>query len=261
VEKEANVWGFAHLTFQEYLCAAQWVKTREPAGWTQAQWQPLIAESWWHETLRLYAAQADADVLVQTCLVLNSNMALQLAGEIEREALSLTPAIRETVTHALSGMVLIRLRSEPATVSDEEAPQVFGIDGVPGRPLEYIQNQYEDRGEVVFDHATGLLWQKSGAENVATYADGEKYIEDLNARKFAGYDDWRLPTIPELISLLEPEKQTNDRYFDELFDERIYVCWSCDKRSRGSAWGVRFHLGNVYWNLLDGKGYVRAVRS
>ncbi|ETR66052.1 MAG: hypothetical protein OMM_13320, partial [Candidatus Magnetoglobus multicellularis str. Araruama] len=70
------------------------------------------------------------------------------------------------------------------------------------KPLEYIENKYEDHGEIVIDHATGLMWQKSGSDHWISHEDGNKYIQGLNNENFAGYNDWRMPTIDELISLL-----------------------------------------------------------
>jgi hypothetical protein len=160
-------------------------------------------------------------------------------------------------------------------VSEDEAQQVFGLttqkfkiadtEYSGWRPLEYIQNEYEDQGEVVVDHATGLMWQKSGSPNFMTYQEAQAYIEQLNTQKFAGYSDWRLPTIPELMSLLEPEKQSNDLYINPIFDAEQWWCWSADRRikgesSPGAAWRVYFDVGSVYWGSLNSY-YVRAVRS
>ncbi len=159
----------------------------------------------------------------------------------------------------------ISLRSEPITVSEDKFIQVFKLDGN-WRPLEYIRNDFEDRGEVVIDRATGLMWQKSGSKTYMVYEKAQKYVQDLNRKKFAGYDDWRLPTIPELISLLEPEKQSNDLYINPIFDATQRWCWSADRRikgegSSGSAWNVDFNYGVVYGLNLLHDVYVRVVRS
>ena len=163
-------------------------------------------------------------------------------------------------TAPVTSKVSLRLRSEPRTVPSEEADETFGLNKN-GRPIKYIENQFEDRGKVVFDRATGLMWQKSGSQNSLTYEKAQKYIEQLNREGFAGHSEWRLPTIPELMSLLTPQKQANGLYIDPIFDADQGWCWSTDKQSSGSTWGVYFSLGFVYWNVLNYNDYVRGVRS
>ena len=101
LEKEAGTWSFAHLTFQEYLCEKHWHETGEAASWLQEKWQFLIGDSWWHETLRLYAAQANATHLVNACLGMNTVDSLTLAAEMGEEALELEQAVRETLNARL----------------------------------------------------------------------------------------------------------------------------------------------------------------
>lgn len=166
---------------------------------------------------------------------------------------------------------VVHLRSEPLTVSGKEFKKVFGLDEK-RRPLEYLQNDYEDQGEVVFDRATDLTWQKADSGERLTYPQTEVYVKTLNSQKFANHDDWRLPTIPELMSLLEPEKQENGLYMNPIFSvsviEESYRCWSADRLlkgeggSSGTAWSVRFLNGFVGWDrLLLNTLYVRVVRS
>lgn len=191
----------------------------------------------------------------------------------------------------------ISLRSKPLTVSGEEFREVFRLDKS-NRPLRHIRNQFEDQGEVVIDHATDLMWQKAGSETHMSYENAQRYVEELNHRKFASYNDWRLPTIPELMSLLEPEKQSNDLYINPIFDSKQFWCWSADKRPIGESppglglllgkpivdntqsrlwsadmrtidekqwrlvWCVKFLDGCVlFYDLNDDRCHVRCVRS
>jgi len=172
------------------------------------------------------------------------------------------PSVQQPTPKAAN---IMQLRSKPQTVSAGEAQKVFGLDEN-WRPRKYIQHDYEDQGDVVIDHATGLIWQKSGSDNYMTYEDAQQYIENLNRQKFADYSDWRLPTIQELMSLLEPTEKNGDLYIDPVFDKTQRWCWSADLRTKGegsaeSAWYVGFYYGDVYWIILSTTLYVRGVRS
>jgi len=118
---------------------------------------------------------------------------------------------------------------------------------------------YELRGKLVVDHATGLMWQQSGSPNSMFYADAEKYIRDLNNQRFAGYHDWRLPTLEETMSLMEP-KAHGDLYLDSIFDRKQRWIWTADEESTGVALVVYFSSGYCNPLPITSLYYVRGVR-
>lgn len=148
----------------------------------------------------------------------------------------------------------------PKFHSEDDFREFSGID-VMNRPLEHVENDFEDHGDVVIDNATGLMWQKSGSDDVLTYHDAQTYLESLNRNQFAGYSDWRLPTVRELITLVEPELQPNERHIDPIFDNRQRHCWTSDEWLSATAWLVDFVKGEVHWYGIINHSYVRAVRN
>ena len=128
-----------------------------------------------------------------------------------------------------------------------------------GRAHEYEKIQ-RDGVKLVTDQATGLTWQQSGSENYINFEKAKTYVQKLNSEKHAGFDDWRLPTLEEAMSLMETEKR-GDLYIDPIFAKKQRWIWTSDKRDASTAWAVVFFYGYCYSIHVDDIiYYVRAVR-
>jgi len=65
----------------------------------------------------------------------------------------------------------------------------------------YGGNEFEDNGDgTVTDHATGLTWMQQDSGRPMTWQQALAWAEDL---EFAGHDDWRLPDVKELQSIVD----------------------------------------------------------
>jgi len=99
VEKEVGVYEFAHLSFQEYLAAVQ-IKESNQENLLIGN----INQSWWAETIRLYAAQSNASNLIRTVLAMSSPSIeeLALAYDCLEEGLSVNPDVRQQLEQRLN---------------------------------------------------------------------------------------------------------------------------------------------------------------
>jgi len=112
--------------------------------------------------------------------------------------------------------------------------------------------------KVVIDHATGLMWHQSGSRNYMSWYNAKVWIRNLNISGYAGYQDWRLPTLEEAVSLLESGTR-NNLYIDPVFNDEQWGIWTGDKHGSDGEWSVYFSLGNVRWRIKN--RYVRPVRT
>jgi len=133
-----------------------------------------------------------------------------------------------------------------------------------------------DNGDgTVTDNCTGLVWQKDTADvngdgqiiyewdggDLITWQAALKYCESL---EFAGHDDWRLPNVRELQSIVDYGRWNPS--IDPVFGAESGWYWSSSTGvgNPGYAWYVNFGGGNVGLDSADVHGsrnFVRAVRG
>jgi serine/threonine-protein kinase len=163
------------------------------------------------------------------------------------------------ITKDESGPVVLRSAAERVSVN--RAASVFQIDAF-HQPRQYLENNFGAvKDGVIVDAMTNLAWQQSGSESVLPWDQANEYIHTLNHRKSGGYENWRLPTINELLSLLTPPPPGEDFCFQSSMSSLQKWIWSGDTRSKRAAWYLDVEMGFVAsGDVLDGF-YVKAVCS
>lgn len=115
----------------------------------------------------------------------------------------------------------------------------------------------------ILDASTGLTWTAAdiGADRM-TFAEAEKAIATLKSSVHGGFTDWRLPTIKELLTLVDYER--SDPAGDPALGMQSSWYWSSSPDASGPAdyaWVVNFHYGHSGCYVRYGGARVRAVRS
>ena len=86
---------------------------------------------------------------------------------------------------------------------------------------EYGTNNFTVNGEgTIIDEATGLVWSQSDSGSGMDWEEALAWVQDRNAENFLGYDDWRLPNVKELQSIVDYSRSpdtTNSAVIDPLF--------------------------------------------
>ena len=134
-----------------------------------------------------------------------------------------------------------------------------------------ISHDYEeniiDNDNIVIDHATGLMWHQSGSFKNISWKSAKRWVIKLNENGYAEFTDWRLPTLEEAVSLLEPSAKNGNQFIDPAFDKTQSSVWTCDSNISNSslsldrAWSVNFNYSLVSrMDIMIERKKVRPVR-
>lgn len=155
----------------------------------------------------------------------------------------------------------LRLRSTPVKTGPVPVSQTFAVDDL-GRPLQTGPGEFtplKSDGEILYNKEQGLLWQQNGTAYPCTWQQAHDYIGACNAARLGGWDQWRLPTMEELLPLVRNPEQKHAQCLPSLFGERQRLLWSADRRSFTAAWTLNAGLGFAGWHDMTCLAWVRAV--
>ena len=134
-------------------------------------------------------------------------------------------------------------------------------------PAWYQKLPASERFQLVLDNAavldkeTGLVWEASPDTTVRTWASAVYYAYNKNV---GGRCGWRLPTIEELRSLVDPTQSNPALPSGHPFTNvQLYYYWSSttDVGSASFAWFVDFYGGYVDVGGKSDGYYVWCVRG
>ena len=127
----------------------------------------------------------------------------------------------------------------------------------------------------VVDENTKLMWAINPSKTAnfpnpkerMAWDEAQAWVKHVNRSGWCGYNNWRLPTIDELKTLLLPKKHTSlfirEDVFADINTTRYYWVWSSSPVVSNSddAWIVDFGCGNDDYGNKSNSLYVRLVRS
>lgn len=136
---------------------------------------------------------------------------------------------------------------------------VFGFEIVVDETLKQFVR--DDSKEVVIDTKRKLMWQDD-IEAQRVRKDWQGAIEYCKNLNFAGFDDWRLPSRMELLSITDKTK-VNPAMQDGFKNVVSGFYWSSSPFvvDLSFVWGVSFIHGFGYNGSKGDSYYVRCVRD
>jgi hypothetical protein len=119
----------------------------------------------------------------------------------------------------------------------------------------------DNNNGTVIDEGTGLVWQKGDSfhdlKKGLNWYDALEYVTSKKSKKFAGHDDWRLPTLKELNNLWQSSGKVKSKDDETLglateFQKGgSYYIWTGEERGLDHAWYFGLGQKENYFNLKD----------
>ena len=112
----------------------------------------------------------------------------------------------------------------------------------------FFDNFLVDNGDnqTITDKVTGLMWQQSGSD-ITSIRRLRSQVNRLNDNTYAGFSDWRLPTMEEALSLMTPDVKENDLHMDTCFKDDTPFIFVAEERKPGGYWFCDYKQGTVFW--------------
>ena len=147
---------------------------------------------------------------------------------------------------------LLTLPFEHRTLSEsevEESISQWNFYDTTLNPHGSFENALADSDDdlTLIDVRTGIMWQKAGLDLCSTRKMSRE-IAQLNKDAFAGFDDWRMPSVEEAMSLLERKPNSKGLHLHSCFSEKQPFIFVAAKRKPTGYWFVDYKQGKIYWS-------------
>jgi len=130
------------------------------------------------------------------------------------------------------------------------------------QPAVYQPNAFRRRGESCLeDRSSGLIWLVKAPPLALSWEEAWSYAASLSEEPGNQAEPWRLPTVEELLTLLQPRFRPEDFCVPAVLGGQKRCLWSADERTCSAAWFVDAENGSVLWQDKTCAFWVLPVRS
>ncbi len=144
-----------------------------------------------------------------------------------------------------------RIKGYPVgRISGRKKSKRFYVKYVRGNP-DYGKNKFVDNGDgTITDLATGLMWTKYDSKIGMNWKEALVWVQQKNVENYLGYNDWRLPNIKELQSIVDYTRSpatSNSAAIDPIFDCSVIIDEG-GKKNYPFYWSSTTHA-----NMINGR--------
>ncbi|MCB9284573.1 MAG: DUF1566 domain-containing protein [Lewinellaceae bacterium] len=138
-----------------------------------------------------------------------------------------------------------RIKGYPAGITPM-GEKLFEVRYVRGISNYGVNDFVDNQDGTVTDQATGLMWTKADNGEGLNWEEALAWVQAKNAENYLGYDDWRLPNVKELQSIVDYTRSpqtTNSAALDTVFESSTITdegdmtnypfCWSSTTHGDG----------------------------
>ena len=136
------------------------------------------------------------------------------------------------------------------------------------------QSRFLEGGDgTVIEPLKRLVWMKDDTYQLTkkwmSWIQVRDYVEELNRKRYAGYNNWRMPNTAEARSLFD-KKHSNKDYWgkevpiDEIFNPGFgFLCWTSEVRNKVQAVRFGYRRGGIIFDdaYRTSRGASRLVRD
>ena len=120
--------------------------------------------------------------------------------------------------------------------------------------------EYEKSTNIVIDKNNKLMWQDN--EEVTQYLEtsitAKVYCENTILN---GYIDWRVPTLNELINIIELKNKNAIQAKFKFVNPNIYLSSTSFIEDDSLLWGINFKTGLIVRDQKNNENYIRCIRD
>jgi len=152
---------------------------------------------------------------------------------------------------------------------------LYAGDSTARQPVAKSSDQrFLDYGDgTLLDTQSNLMWMKLDywqlEKKWVNWYTAREFVQRMNNKKFAGYEDWRLPTPEEAKLLYDRRKRNVDKDGDKVFIDGIFPkgcgwgTWtSVEKGQQAVVVSFKDEGGQAYQDKINGPdAFLRLVRG